>query len=66
MKKQTQRKPTRAKFSLLRQLCNLIPNHLVSQLARTHVVKKRSRTFLPWSHVVSFIHAQLKQWATGG
>jgi hypothetical protein len=35
MKNQTQRKPTAAKFSLLRQLCNLIPNHLVPQLART-------------------------------
>ena len=34
MKKQTQRKPTRSKFSLLRQLCNLIPNHLVPHLAR--------------------------------
>ena len=59
MKKQTQRKPTRAKCSLLRQLCNLIPNHLVPQLARTHAVEKRSRTFLPWSHVVSLIYAQL-------
>jgi hypothetical protein len=36
MKNQTQRKPTAAKFSLLRQLCNLIPNHLVPQLAREH------------------------------
>jgi hypothetical protein len=59
MKIQTQRKPTRAKFSLLRQLCNLIPNHLVPQLARTHGVQEKSRTFLPWSHVVSLIYAQL-------
>ena len=59
MKKQTQRKPTPGKFSLLRQLCNLIPNHLVPRLAREHSVEQKSRTFLPWSHVVSLIYAQL-------
>ena len=59
MKNQTQRKPTRGKFSLLRQLCNFIPNHLVPHLARTHAVQEKSRTFLPWSHVVSLIYAQL-------
>ena len=55
----TNQKPTRSRFTLLRQLCNLIPNHLVPQLARTHAVQERSRTFLPWSHVVSLIYAQL-------
>jgi len=63
MKKQTQRKPTRGMFLLLRQLCNLIPNlipnHLVPQLARPPAVQEKSRTFLPWSHVVSLIYAQL-------
>jgi hypothetical protein len=59
MKKQTQRKPVRGKFSLLRQLCNLIPNHLVPQLAREHAVEEKSRTFRPWSHVVSLLYAQL-------
>jgi hypothetical protein len=59
MKKETQRKPTRTKFSLLRQLCNFIPSHLVPQLAREHGVEEKSRTFLPWSHVVSLIYAQL-------
>jgi hypothetical protein len=59
MKNQTQRKPTRGKFSLLRQLCNLIPNHLVPQLAREHAVEEKSRTFRPWSHVVSLLYAQL-------
>jgi hypothetical protein len=59
MKSQTQRKPTRGKFSLLRQLCNLIPNHLAPQLARAHAVEEKSRTFHPWSHVVSLIYAQL-------
>jgi Transposase DDE domain/Domain of unknown function (DUF4372) len=59
MKKQTRRQPTASKFSLLRQLCNLIPHHLVPQLARTTGVTEISRTFTPWSHVVCLIYAQL-------
>lgn len=55
---QTQRKPTRSSSTLLRQLCNLIPNHRVPQLAREHAVEQKSRTFRPWSHVVSLIYAQ--------
>ena len=59
MHKTTIHKPTRSSFTLLRQLCNLIPNHLVSQLAREHAVEEKSRTFRPWSHVVSLLYAQL-------
>ena len=59
MKNQTQHKPTRGKFSLLRQLCNLIPSHLVPHLAREHAVEEKCRTFGPWSHVASLIYAQL-------
>ena len=59
MKKPKLRKPTRSSFTLLRQLCNLIPNHLVPQLARDTGVEAKSRTFTPWSHVVSLIFAQL-------
>lgn len=55
----TNHKPTRSRFTLLRQLCNLIPNHLVPGLARQHEVDTKSRTFKPWSHVVSLIYAQL-------
>jgi hypothetical protein len=40
MKKQTIRKPTRGKFSLLRQLCNPIPPHLVPKLARDTGVRE--------------------------
>jgi len=32
---------------------------LIPKLARKHGVDKKSRTFTPWSHVVSQIHAQL-------
>ena len=59
MKNQTRHKPTAGKFSLLRQLCNFIPPHLVPQLARQTGVKEQSRTFSPWSHVVSLLYAQL-------
>src|SRR5438445_72287 len=55
----TTHKPTRGSFSLLHQLCNLIPNHLVPQLARDTGVEIQARTFRPWSHVVSLLYAQL-------
>lgn len=55
----TNHKPTRSRFTLLRQLCNLIPNHLVPGLARQYDAQAKSRTFRPWSHVVSLIYAQL-------
>ena len=59
MNKPKLRKPTRSSFTLLRQLCNLIPAHLVPQLARDTGVAEKSRTFTPWSHLVSLIFAQL-------
>ena len=59
MQKKTNRKPTRSGFSLLHQLCNLIPNRLVPQLPREHAVEEKSRTFRPLSHVVSLLCAQV-------
>lgn len=59
MKNSNTRKPTRSKFTLLRQLCNLIPNHLVPHLARETGVEDHARTFSPWSHTVSLLYAQL-------
>jgi hypothetical protein len=58
MKKQ-QIKPTRSKFNILRQICNLIPQHTVATIARETGVEGKSRTFTPWSHVVSQAYAQL-------
>ena len=55
----TNPKPTRSKLTLLHQLCNLIPTHLVPQLARDTGVDAQARTFRPWSHVVSLLYAQL-------
>lgn len=59
MKNQTKHKPTATKLSVLRQLCNFIPTHLVPELARKTGVADKARTFSPWSHVVSLIYAQL-------
>jgi len=52
-------KPTKHQYSVLKQICNLIPRNLVPKLAREHDVDKHSRKFSPWSHVVSLIYAQL-------
>jgi hypothetical protein len=52
-------KPARQKFTVLQQVCKLIPSFFVSTLAREHGVDKKARTFSPWSHVVSLIYAQL-------
>jgi hypothetical protein len=59
MKKKTSYQPTASKFSILRQLCNLIPPHLVPKLARDTGVEEHARTFSPWSQVVSLLYAQL-------
>ena len=41
-------KPTRGKYAILKQLCELIPPYLISKLAREHGVDKQARTFSPW------------------
>ena len=50
---------TPSSLSVLRQLCNLIPNHLVPKIARQTGVDAKARTFSPWSHVVSLIFSQI-------
>ncbi len=52
-------KPTKCKFSVLRQICNFIPNHLVPQLAPETGVADDARTYTPWSHVLTLLFAQL-------
>ena len=52
-------KPAKAKYTMLYQICNLIPQGLVPRLARKHGVDKKSRSFSAWSHVVAMIHGQL-------
>ena len=50
-RKKHSRKPARTNLSILAQLCNLIPGHLVPKLARQCGVDAKARTFSPWSHV---------------
>ena len=55
----TQNIPTVSKFTVLRQLCNYIPPHLVPKLARETGVEEKTRTFDEWSHIVSLCYAQV-------
>jgi len=59
VKKNPSTQPTRGQFSILRQICNFIPAHLVAKLAREKGVEAKARTFTPWSHVVALLYAQL-------
>ena len=52
-------KPAKHKYTLLKQVADIIPAYIVSKLARKHGVDKKSRTFSPWSHVISMIFAHL-------
>jgi Transposase DDE domain/Domain of unknown function (DUF4372) len=58
VKNENRPQPTRSKFSVFRQLCNLIPNHLVPKLARQHRVDEKARSFSPWSQVVALLYSQ--------
>jgi len=40
-------KPTRSHFNILRQICNFIPAHTVSKIARETGVEKQARRFHP-------------------
>lgn len=52
-------KPTRSKFTILKQVVSHIPAYLVSKLARQFGIDQKSRQISPWSHVVSMVFAQL-------
>jgi hypothetical protein len=52
-------KPAAGKFSILRQLCNYIPTHVVAQLSRATGVEDKARTYSAWSHLVAMLYAQL-------
>ena len=56
---QLKKAPARSNFTILRQICNYIPPFLVPQLARTTGAEDKSRSFTPWSHVVSLLYGQL-------
>ncbi len=52
-------KPTRHQFTVLKQICDLVPPHLVSKLAVEHGVEEKTRSFTPWSHTVALMFAQV-------
>jgi len=43
----------------LRQIRNLISNHLVPKSAREHGVDRKARHFGVWSHVVAMVYEQM-------
>jgi hypothetical protein len=59
VKTKSNTQPALSKFTILKQICNLIPPHLVPRLAREAGVDKKARAFSPWSHVLALIYSQL-------
>ena len=51
--------PTASKITVVRQLCNYIPPHLVPKLARETGVDEPARTYDEWSHIVTLCYAQV-------
>ena len=51
--------PTRHKFNILKQVMDKIPPYLVGKLAHKYGCDKKSRSFSPWSHVVTMVYAHL-------
>jgi len=49
--------PAKHKFTIFKQIVEIIPAYLVAKLARKHDVERRCRTFSAWSHVVSMLFA---------
>lgn len=55
----TTKQPSRRHVTVLRQLVELIPPHLVPKLARETGADRQARTFSAWSHVVTMLYAQV-------
>jgi len=64
--KQKTPQPSRRHTTVLRQLIELIPAHLVPKLARETGVDDRARTFSPWSHVVTMLPMVNEKQIQGG
>jgi hypothetical protein len=52
-------KPTQHNYTVLNQICKLIPPFFVSRLAKRFGIDKQARSFSPWSHVVAMLHVQV-------
>ena len=51
--------PSKHNYTVLQQICQHIPAHLVAKLSRDYGVDKQARGFSPWSHVVAMLHVHL-------
>ena len=51
--------PAKSKLTVLKQICNFIPGHLVSKIARETGAAEKARDYSNWSHVVALLHAQI-------
>ena len=51
--------PAKHNYTVLQQICQHIPAHLVAKLSRDYGVDKQARGFSPWSHVVAMLHVHL-------
>ncbi len=49
----------RSKSIILQQIIHYIPGHLVDKLSKEYGISKKSRTFSPFSHLVTMIYSQL-------
>jgi hypothetical protein len=58
-KRKRQSTPTRSQYTTFKQICNLIPQHLVPKLARLCGNDELERTFSSWSQVVALMFAHL-------
>ncbi len=52
-------KPAKHKYTILKQICQYIPAHLVPKLAQSLGADKKARSFSPWSQVVAMLHVQI-------
>ena len=52
-------KPDGSTIPVFKQICELIPTHMVAKLGRQFGCDLRARKFTVWSHVVTMIYAQL-------
>jgi hypothetical protein len=59
VKTQNSNLPATAKVTVLTQVFNLVPPHLVPKLARETGVDEKARTYSPWSHVVTLGYSQI-------
>lgn len=50
---------TRGKFTILQQLCNLIPVGVLGSIVRRHNSEDQARRFSHWSHVVALLYSKI-------